>query len=80
MSEPLNQPMDLIECKLKFLRDTKRAVESGDVIEFYATVQAATPYFDEPTITRLLQTELPMMLGDFYTRRLVKFMESALAS
>jgi len=79
MSEPLDPSMELIEDKLIFLRDTKRAIESGDVIDFYAHVQAGIACFDEPTVARLLQTELPMMLGDFYTKRLIKFMEAALA-
>lgn len=66
--------MDSVESRLQLLRQLARAIEKNDRELFCDHIQMGAAYFDQDVVAKLLQTELPLMLGEGLTERMNVFM------
>lgn len=66
--------MDIVESRLQLLRQLARAIEKNDRELFCDHIQMGVAYFDQDVVAKLLQTELPLMLGEGLTERMNVFM------
>ena len=71
---PYESIMDIVESRLQLLRQLARAIEKNDRELFCDHIQMGVAYFDQDVVAKLLQTELPLMLGEGLTERMNVFM------
>jgi len=78
MKKKFDNPEEIVENKMRFLRQMEDAVVSLDTHRFESYVQMGVFLFGTKELEQMIRKQLPLKLGGYYTKRLILMMEHTL--